>query len=999
MALVFADRVKETTTTTGTGTLSLAGAATGFQSFAAIGNGNTCYYAVSSVTGSEWEVGLGTYSSTGPTLARTSVLASSNSGSAVSFSAGTKDVYVVYPADKVATIDDIPTNNNELTNGAGYITGNQTITLSGDATGSGTTSIAVTVANDSHTHDTRYYTETEIGNFFSGTTAITGYSKSNWDTAYGWGNHASAGYLTGNQTITLSGDVSGSGTTSISVTVADDSHNHIISNVDGLQTALDAKLASSSYTASDVLTKIKTVDGSGSGLDADTVDGIQASSFLRSDASDSASGTITLTNSADLRFQDTGGTYPTSSGGFQWVLNNDSARIYAQQPASDYIDFFFKITDNAGSTDRFVFWIDDYRGATYDKYPAYFHGSAAYLAVPVDGSGNPNTSSARLAVPYSGNVTIDGNKILTTADEGSGNGLDADTLDGQQGTYYQAAATALTTSTSFGGDVSGTYNAIVVADDSHNHVISNVDGLQTALDGKLSTTGKAADSDKLDSLDSSQFLRSDATDTASGSLTFTGLTRFSNLRFADGVSNDYNDYDELAAILHRKESASAFRPVSNIEYWNGSAWTATTALNSIIPTLLTGDSQNEGNIPNAYKRFRFTIQLSSTYLGGFWIVSERHWSGSGDISRTYDMKIELGNSDMSTINATSSFTVGANIYGYDKLLAWHYPNQYMRVEYDCSNYVGDVPIVRFDAYNVYGRGSGGLTDNTPFNWNSTTLNTPIPTLRLNGNAVWHSGNDGAGSGLDADTLDGQQGTYYQAAATALTTSTTFGGDVSGTYNAIVVADDSHNHIISNVDGLQTALDGKYSTSGGTISGNVTIDNGTSTQLDIVCDDTGTAGLRAYGASQGTGYVEVGQSTAYGGGIFYNGDGSPAFASGETADYVSFYRLSAGTKTVVFDYNYNNSVVRFKDSITVASDLTVSGGDIVLGGTGRIQGIDTVSAGTDAANKTYVDTAIAGLGATTFPFYKSDGSSDTIAITNGSFPFYKSNGTQDNIGVS
>ena len=66
-------------------------------------------------------------------------------------------------------------------------------------------------------------------------------NSTNWNTAYGWGDHSSAGYLTGNQTITLSGDVSGSGTTSISVTIADDSHNHVISNVDGLQTALDAK--------------------------------------------------------------------------------------------------------------------------------------------------------------------------------------------------------------------------------------------------------------------------------------------------------------------------------------------------------------------------------------------------------------------------------------------------------------------------------------------------------------------------------------------------------------------------------------------------------------------------------------------------------------------------------------------------------------------------------------------------------------------------------------
>jgi hypothetical protein len=75
-----------------------------------------------------------------------------------------------------------------------------------------------------------------------GTNTITDTKVGQWDTAYGWGDHSTQSYLTANQTITLSGDVSGSGTTAITVTVADDSHNHIISNVDGLQTALDAKL-------------------------------------------------------------------------------------------------------------------------------------------------------------------------------------------------------------------------------------------------------------------------------------------------------------------------------------------------------------------------------------------------------------------------------------------------------------------------------------------------------------------------------------------------------------------------------------------------------------------------------------------------------------------------------------------------------------------------------------------------------------------------------------
>jgi hypothetical protein len=98
MALVLADRVKETTTTTGTGTLTLAGAATGFQSFSVIGNGNTTYYAISSSGGSQWEVGIGTYTSSGTTLARTTILASSNSGATVNLSAGSKDVFVTSPA-------------------------------------------------------------------------------------------------------------------------------------------------------------------------------------------------------------------------------------------------------------------------------------------------------------------------------------------------------------------------------------------------------------------------------------------------------------------------------------------------------------------------------------------------------------------------------------------------------------------------------------------------------------------------------------------------------------------------------------------------------------------------------------------------------------------------------------------------------------------------------------------------------------------------------------
>ena len=100
MPLVVKDRVNETSTTTGTGTFTLAGAVTGFQTFAAIGDGNTTYYAIVLQGGSEWEVGLGTYTSSGTTLSRDTILSSSNSNNAVNFSAGTKNVFCDYPAPK-----------------------------------------------------------------------------------------------------------------------------------------------------------------------------------------------------------------------------------------------------------------------------------------------------------------------------------------------------------------------------------------------------------------------------------------------------------------------------------------------------------------------------------------------------------------------------------------------------------------------------------------------------------------------------------------------------------------------------------------------------------------------------------------------------------------------------------------------------------------------------------------------------------------------------------
>lgn len=105
MALVFKDRVKVVTTTTGTGTLTLGAAVSGFQDFSVIGNGNTTYYAIVDSSTGDWEVGLGTYSSTGTTLSRDTVLESSNSGALVPFGVGDKNVFVTYAAEKSVILD------------------------------------------------------------------------------------------------------------------------------------------------------------------------------------------------------------------------------------------------------------------------------------------------------------------------------------------------------------------------------------------------------------------------------------------------------------------------------------------------------------------------------------------------------------------------------------------------------------------------------------------------------------------------------------------------------------------------------------------------------------------------------------------------------------------------------------------------------------------------------------------------------------------------------
>ena len=123
MAFAIADRVQETTTTQGTGSVVLSGAALGYQSFAIIGDGNQTYYTIADQSGPDWEVGIGTYTAVSTSLSRDTVLASSNSNALVNFGLGVKAVFVTYPAEKA-----IYSNDSNVTTITNFASANVLIT-------------------------------------------------------------------------------------------------------------------------------------------------------------------------------------------------------------------------------------------------------------------------------------------------------------------------------------------------------------------------------------------------------------------------------------------------------------------------------------------------------------------------------------------------------------------------------------------------------------------------------------------------------------------------------------------------------------------------------------------------------------------------------------------------------------------------------------------------------------------------------------------------------
>ena len=435
MALVLKNRVKEETTTTGTGAFALGGASAQFDTFQTyMSNGDTTYYSIAQSTAGtdEWEIGIGTWN-TGNTLSRTTVLAGSNGTSAVDFGAGTKEIFMTYPADKAIFKD----GGDRLNLTAAGTANNPSFSI--DTTTSGT---YVHSQENFAANLTQGQTNVIVVGK-EGSTKNSGYIGYNWDSAGSDNNYVSLGHwgnnhimkIYGSGNIAVTGTVDGrdlaadgtkldgieSGATAdqtaseIRTLVESASDSNVFTDADHTKLNNIEANATADQTASEILTAIKTVDGSGSGLDADTLDGVQASSFLRSDASDSHSGTLTL----------------------------DVVSIGNE----------IRIPSNTSLTD-----------------------------VSLTGVGDENTGfnwSGSDAVNYisGGVLRYNMNNVWHSGNDGSGSGLDADTVDGIQASSFLRSDANDTSNSTI------TMNTLKLGDGNDGRFFSDTNGRTAFADG------------------------------------------------------------------------------------------------------------------------------------------------------------------------------------------------------------------------------------------------------------------------------------------------------------------------------------------------------------------------------------------------------------------------------------------------------------------------------------------------------------------------------------
>ncbi len=336
------------------------------------------------------------------------------------------------------------------------------------------------------------------------------------------------------------------------------------------------------------------------------------------------------------------------------------------------------------------------------------------------------------------NATADqsASEILTAIKtvDGATSGLDADLLDGQEGSYYQQASTALNTSTSFGGDVSGTYDAIVVADDSHNHVISNVDGLQTALDAKAPLASPA--------LTGTPTAPTAAVDDSTTKIATTAFVQQELAQLVDSAPSTLDTLNEIAAAIN--DDANFNTTVTNslanrLRVDTAAQGLTSTQQNNAKTNLGLDDVASSG----AYSDLTGTPSNATTSTDGLMSSSDKTKLDAVEAGATADQTAsEIKTAYESNAN-TNAFTDAqqTKLAGIETNSTADQTDAEIKTAYE--NNADTNAFTDAEKTKLSGIESNATGDQT-----ASEILTSIKTV------------DGATSGLDADVLDGQEGTYY-----------------------------------------------------------------------------------------------------------------------------------------------------------------------------------------------------------------------------------------------
>ena len=456
MAFVIKDRIKEGTTTTGTGAVSLGGASATFETFSSyMANGDTTYYAIVHTASGvdEWEVGLGTWN-TGNTLTRTTVIAGTNDGSPVYFSVGTKDIFMTYPASVAAYTD-----------------------ASGDLSGD------IGLGNHSTTElvegSNLYYTDARVDAHLSGGTGVT-YNAG----AISIGQDVATTADVTFNTVTLAGDpttaLEAATKEYVDTIAAAGIHYH-----DPVRVEAPSNLTATYDNGTSGVGATLTNSGTQAAI---TIDGVALSVADRvlvyNQTNPAHNGIYTVTT--------------VGSGSTNWVLTR----------ATDADSYGVSDKDAMGEGD--AYFVKEGDTGAGELYVMNTSGVITFGTTPISFTVIAETAvyAAGTGLTLTGTVFATEQDIATTASP-TFNTVTADLVGDTAGTHTGAVvgnvtgdltgnadtATALETSRTIQltGDVigsatfNGTANAVITAtvqDDSHSHVISNVDGLQSALDAK-----------------------------------------------------------------------------------------------------------------------------------------------------------------------------------------------------------------------------------------------------------------------------------------------------------------------------------------------------------------------------------------------------------------------------------------------------------------------------------------------------------------------------------